>query len=722
MESSDKKSIKSLFKEKINQYSTKNKLRENIFTKIPVCYTIDNKNNRNSSYTKKNKIRNTIKNKDLSICSNYSISNTKVDILKKVNSNKKNSKINQLRSFKQKLNEINLHNSLLVNKSLNQLPKDKKSKIELSDKFKKIKNKNKSYITKTKKEKKNKSSKNEDKSKFILVTKNKQLLEKSQTQLNNKDEKDFSFNENNNYKKEDCDINENNQINKNKNKLLYKKKKILNKQFYLKLNFINDQHNLVPNDTFQYTSNINNLDIYNFLTKSQENIIINKNQKKYNINNYTHKTINKCNSMEKKKINEKNRNSIDYSDKNMCIGIDTNHYNVKNININFNNIKVVNNISKKYSSFDNDRKREIVNNNINKDKIISLKNEEEIINKINENKEEKEEKKYSKHKIKVCKTKSSLKIPEDIKNEVKNIKVMKKRIMKGKSEHILKFKKQMRIMKIDSCTIEGKSFKQKYNQENFFMKEQFLNQKEQFLIGICNGHGKHGKLISKYIINILPKLITDTSNNNIINSYIEMNKKIINENNKNTFDCSLSGASCISLIISLDKIISINLGDNKAVLARYENGLYNFVKLNREHKPTENDEKKRILENNGKIGHLYEKENSPKKIYLKNSDIPGLSISRSFGDTIAHNVGVISEPEIKSFSYDGNEKFIILASHGFWDLIDSEESIEIVKEFYMDNMDAIGALNKLAIELLNKCENEHKAINDDITIIIVFFE
>ena len=62
-----------------------------------------------------------------------------------------------------------------------------------------------------------------------------------------------------------------------------------------------------------------------------------------------------------------------------------------------------------------------------------------------------------------------------------------------------------------------------------------------------------------------------------------------------------------------------------------------------------------------------------------------------------------------------------MASHGFWDLIDSKESIEIVKEYYENNMDAIGALNKLALVLLNKSENQKKSINDDITIIIVFF-
>ena len=63
-----------------------------------------------------------------------------------------------------------------------------------------------------------------------------------------------------------------------------------------------------------------------------------------------------------------------------------------------------------------------------------------------------------------------------------------------------------------------------------------------------------------------------------------------------------------------------------------------------------------------------------------------------------------------------------MASHGFWSLINGEKSIEIVKEFYDNNMDAIGALNKLALELLNKSENEKKIINEDIIIIIVFFE
>ena len=101
----------------------------------------------------------------------------------------------------------------------------------------------------------------------------------------------------------------------------------------------------------------------------------------------------------------------------------------------------------------------------------SCQNEKETLKPLQNNKIESD---YMRKEIKVSKTKSLLKFPKESKNSAHNIKVMKT-IIKGKSENHLKVRKKIRIMKIDSCTIEGKSFKQKYNQENFFMKEKFLS-------------------------------------------------------------------------------------------------------------------------------------------------------------------------------------------------------------------------------------------------------
>ena len=287
-----------------------------------------------------------------------------------------------------------------------------------------------------------------------------------------------------------------------------------------------------------------------------------------------------------------------------------------------------------------------------------------------------------------------------------------------------KEKIQKKILKIDSCTIPGYSsngVKQK-NLDSFFLKKNFLEKEENFLIGICDGHGIYGDLISQYISQNLPSFIKKESKENLVKAFIDINNSLIN-NTK--IDCSLSGTTCTSLIISLDKIICSNIGNTRAILARYENGYYNAIELNRDHKPTESDEIKRIISQGGIIKQNFDKikkiNNGPEKIFLKNSDIPGLTMSRSFGDNLAHTIGVINIPEVKSYEYTGGEKFIVIATDSIWQYIDSDECVEIIKEFYEKNLDAIGALNSLVTEAIKRWKKEENKI-EDITAVVIFFE
>ena len=287
-----------------------------------------------------------------------------------------------------------------------------------------------------------------------------------------------------------------------------------------------------------------------------------------------------------------------------------------------------------------------------------------------------------------------------------------------------KEKIQKKILKIDSCTIPGYSsngVKQK-NLDSFFLKKNFLEKEENFLIGICDGHGIYGDLISQYISQNLPSFIKKESKENLVKAFIDINNSLIN-NTK--IDCSLSGTTCTSLIISLDKIICSNIGNTRAILARYENGYYNAIELNRDHKPTESDEIKRIISQGGIIKQNFDKikkiNNGPEKIFLKNSDIPGLTMSRSFGDNLAHTIGVINMPEVKSYEYTGGEKFIVIATDSIWQYIDSDECVEIIKEFYEKNLDAIGALNSLVTEAIKRWKKEENKI-EDITAVVIFFE
>ncbi len=48
-------------------------------------------------------------------------------------------------------------------------------------------------------------------------------------------------------------------------------------------------------------------------------------------------------------------------------------------------------------------------------------------------------------------------------------------------------------------------------------------------------------------------------------------------------------------------------------------------------------------------------------------------MTRSFGDQIAASVGVLAEPEISEWKFTREDKFMVLASDGIWEFIESEE-------------------------------------------------
>ena len=95
-------------------------------------------------------------------------------------------------------------------------------------------------------------------------------------------------------------------------------------------------------------------------------------------------------------------------------------------------------------------------------------------------------------------------------------------------------------------------------------------------------------------------------------------------------------------------------------------------------------------------------------------------MTRSLGDKMAHNIGVIDEPEIKKFFFEGNEKFIIIASDGLWEFISGEECINLVKNFYEEKKDVKEATLELTKEAFNKWKRKEIVI-DDITVIVIFF-
>lgn len=62
-------------------------------------------------------------------------------------------------------------------------------------------------------------------------------------------------------------------------------------------------------------------------------------------------------------------------------------------------------------------------------------------------------------------------------------------------------------------------------------------------------------------------------------------------------------------------------------------------------------------------------------------DIPGLAMSRSVGDTVAHSVGVTSEPEIFIHELSSSDKYMIIASDGLWEFMSNEQVMSVVTAY-----------------------------------------
>ena len=48
-------------------------------------------------------------------------------------------------------------------------------------------------------------------------------------------------------------------------------------------------------------------------------------------------------------------------------------------------------------------------------------------------------------------------------------------------------------------------------------------------------------------------------------------------------------------------------------------------------------------------------------------------MSRSFGDRVAHSVGVISEPSIRKYILKPYDKFLVMGSDGIWQYLTNFE-------------------------------------------------
>ena len=131
------------------------------------------------------------------------------------------------------------------------------------------------------------------------------------------------------------------------------------------------------------------------------------------------------------------------------------------------------------------------------------------------------------------------------------------------------------------------------------------------------------------------------------------------------------------------------------------------LSLSVDHKPDSFGEKQRIESNGGRVLQVQ----GTHRVYLTTDDIPGLAMSRSLGDFIAHSVGVSSAPDF--FEYDlssiGNSSattqlngkcgrhvlvrsVLLIGTDGVYDMISNEAAIAMAFKHWGDPAAATEAI------------------------------
>jgi serine/threonine protein phosphatase PrpC len=95
------------------------------------------------------------------------------------------------------------------------------------------------------------------------------------------------------------------------------------------------------------------------------------------------------------------------------------------------------------------------------------------------------------------------------------------------------------------------------------------------------------------------------------------------------------------------KLFCVNVGDSRAIVCKITDEGLKTQAISRDQKPCQADEAARIVACGGRVDSFRDQNRQPigpLRVWLKTEDIPGLAMTRSFGDEVASRVGVICEP------------------------------------------------------------------------------
>jgi serine/threonine protein phosphatase PrpC len=291
---------------------------------------------------------------------------------------------------------------------------------------------------------------------------------------------------------------------------------------------------------------------------------------------------------------------------------------------------------------------------------------------------------------------------------------------------------------IGTYTCRGmESGKLKQNQDFACTAQPFADIPGAALMIVCDGHGRKGHDVSQEALNALlieleeqTEQLVQEPGPTIASAFEAVNTHLADMASESEIEVNAmdSGACAVLAWAKGSSLWVGGLGDCRVVLGtRHADGMH-AVALTTDHAVDVPLERERLEANGGQIRKAFVDEDGQTlaaKLYEDLEDQkrgPGLSVSRAFGDLSASHLGVISTPELTYHKVTKEDEFLVLATDGVWEFLESEDVVKMVDRSFSSGRPAEDACKYIIARSAKAWQHHEGDYRDDITVIVVYLQ
>lgn len=247
-------------------------------------------------------------------------------------------------------------------------------------------------------------------------------------------------------------------------------------------------------------------------------------------------------------------------------------------------------------------------------------------------------------------------------------------------------------------------------------------------VGVFDGHGAQGRTVSQLVRDTVPHALREHLEASADQKYAVACSVAFRDSERVLTDESreishgYSGTTATCAWITAAEVYVAWAGDSRCILGRTGGPGTDVrpIELTWDHKPTRPDEKSRVRAAGGRVMR-WQKGVGPQRVWLPHEMCPGLSMTRSIGDTILTDCGVTPEPEVTVTRLGSSDAFLVAASDGVWEFMTSVEVAEFVGRLHASGASAEATAKSLVREAVTRWRSRERVV-DDTTAVVVWLD